>query len=348
MESRTMLIRLTPLPLRLLSLALIAMLAGGLFIACGDDDDDAADQPTSVTIALDWYPWSNHSGLYLAQERGYFEDENLEVEIYVPGNPEDGLRVVGAGQDEFAISYQMDILMAREEDIPVQAVAALVQHPLNSIMTLTGNGIQEPADLEGKRIGAPGVPSDEMMLESILATAGLTLDDVEIVNVGFNLIPPLLAGQIDAIIGAYWVHESFLIEREGEDVTVLRVEEWGVPDYYELLLVSNDDMVENHGDVLERVMRAIVRGYADAEADYEAAIDALLAAAPETDRQLEERGIELLSPYWTNEGTVPFGQQTAERWQAYADWMKASGMLPEDADPNEAFTNEFVERAHAD
>jgi putative hydroxymethylpyrimidine transport system substrate-binding protein len=343
-----MLKQLSESPYRLLSLALIALLAGGLFIACGDDDDDAADQPTSVTIALDWYPWSNHSGLYLAQERGYFEDENLEVNIYVPGNPEDGLRVVGAGQDEFAISYQMDILMARQEDIPVQAVAALVQHPLNSIMTLTRNGIQEPADLEGKRIGVPGVPSDEMLLESILGTAGLTLDDVEIVNVGFNLIPPLLAGQIDAIIGAYWVHESFLIEREGEDVTVLRVEEWGVPDYYELLLVSSDDMVENHGDVLERVMRAIVRGYADAEADHEAAIDALLAAAPETDRQLEERGIELLSPYWTDEGALPFGQQTAERWQAYADWMKASGMLPEDADPNEAFTNEFIERAHAD
>ena len=343
-----MLKRLTHSPLRLLSLALIALLAGGLFIACGGDDDDAADQPTSVTIALDWYPWSNHSGLYLAQERGYFEDENIEVNIYVPGNPEDGLRVVGAGQDEFAISYQMDILMAREEGIPVQAVAALVQHPLNSIMTLTRNGIQEPADLEGKRIGVPGVPSDEMLLESILATAGLTLDDVEIVNVGFNLIPPLLAGQIDAIIGAYWVHESFLIEREGEDVTVLRVEEWGVPDYYELLLVSSDDMVENHGDVLERVMRAIVRGYAEAEADHEAAIDALLAAAPETDRQLEERGIELLSPYWTDEGALPFGQQTAERWQSYADWMKASGMLPEDADPTEAFTNEFIERINAD
>ena len=174
------------------------------------------------------------------------------------------------------------------------------------------------------------------------------MDDVEIVNVGFALIQPLLAGQIDAVIGAYWVHESFLIEREGEDVTILRVEEWGVPDYYELVLVSSDDMIENNPDVIERAMRAIIRGYADAEADFEAAIDALMEAAPETDRELEERGIELLAPFWTLDGTIPFGQQTDERWQSYADWMKESGMLDDSVDPADAFTNQFIEAAHED
>ena len=345
MESRPWLSRVLR-PGRLLAIALTVLLVGPLLAACGDDDDAAGDEPTEVTIALDWYPWSNHTGLYLAQERGYFEDENLEVNIYVPGNPEDGLRLVGSGQDEFAISYQTDVLLARGEEIPVKSVAALVQHPLNAIMALASSGIETPADLEGRTIGVPGVPSDEALLQSILGSAGLTMDDVEIVNVGFNLIPPLLAGQIDAVIGAYWVHESFLIEREGEDVNILRVEEWGVPDYYELVLVASDDMVEDNGDVVERVMRAIVRGYADAEEDYEAAIDVLMDAAPETDRELEERGIELLAPYWTDEGTVPFGQQTAERWQVYADWLKENDLLADDVDPADAFTNEFVERAH--
>ena len=324
--------------LRLLSVALAVLLLGGLLAACGDE-------PTSVTLALDWYPWSNHTGLYLAQERGYFEEENLEVDIYVPGDPADGLRAVGAGEDEFTISYQTDVLIARGEEIPVKSVAALVQHPLNSIMSLTKTGIERPADLAGKRIGYAGVPSDEALLESILESDGLTTDDVEMVNVGFSLIPPLLAGRVDAVIGAYWVHESFLIEREGEEVSVLRIEEWGVPDYYELVLVSNDDMVENNGDVIERMVRAISRGYADAAADHTAALDALMDAAPETDRELEEEGIVLLAPYWTDDGAVPFGQQTAERWESYADWMKGAGMLGDDVDPADAFTNEFVEAA---
>jgi putative hydroxymethylpyrimidine transport system substrate-binding protein len=172
------------------------------------------------------------------------------------------------------------------------------------------------------------------------------MNDVEVVDLGFNLVQPLLAGQVDAIIGAYWVHESFLIEREGEDVTVLRVEEWGVPDYYELVLIANDDMIEKRGDIVERMMRALVHGYSDAEAEHSAAIDALLTAAPETDRVLEERGIELLSPYWTDEDMLPFGQQTAERWESYANWLKENDMLANDVNPNNAFTNEFVESVH--
>lgn len=331
-------------PLRLLSLMLALLLTSSLLAACGNDDDDtASDELTPVTIALDWYPWSNHTGLYLAQERGYFEEEGLDVEIYVPGNPQDGLTLVGSGRDEFAISYQTDVLLARGEDIPVQSVAALVQHPLNSIMALESSGIERPSDLQGMTIGVPGVPSDEALLSSILESDGLTMDDVEIVNVGFTLIPPLLAGQVDAIIGAYWVHESFLVEREGEDVSILRVEEWGVPDYYELVLVASDETVENNGELVEGMMRAISRGYADAESDNAAALDALLAAAPDTDRELEERGIVLLQPYWTDNGSIPFGQQTPERWESYATWLKDNDMLADDVDPLEAFTNEFVE-----
>lgn len=322
-------------------LVLIVILAG-----CGTGEvfGSSDEQPSEISIALDWYPWSNHTGLYLAQQRGYFGDEGLETDIYVPGNPEDGLKLVASGQDEFAISYQTDVLLARAEGLPVVSIAALVQHPLNSIMSLESTGIDEPADLKGKKIGITGVPSDEALLSSVLSTADLTLDDVELVNVGFNLVQSLLAGDVDAVIGAYWVHESMLIEQQGREVNVLRLAEWGVPDYYELVLVTSEEMVNENGETVEKAMRASTKGYSDAEADHAAAIDALMKAAPDTDRQLEERGIELLAPYWTDNGSVPFGTQTLERWQTYAQWMRENGLLEGDVSAEAAFTNEFVER----
>jgi ABC-type nitrate/sulfonate/bicarbonate transport system substrate-binding protein len=337
-------------------LAMLAMLAVTV-AACGDDDATstpaapaatATAEPgemTDVSIALDWYPWGNHSGLYLAQASGYFEDEGLNVSIYVPGDPATGLQLVATGRDTFTISYQTDVLLARAEGLEVVSVAALVQHPLNSIMALESSGIERPADLAGRTIGMAGVASDEPLLRSMLEADGLTLDDVELVTVGFDLMPALLGGTVDAVIGAYWVHESILAEMQGEPVNVIRIEDWGVPDHYELLLVTGEAFANESPEVIERFIRAMRLGYADADLDREAAIDALVAAAPETERELELQGIELLAPLWTDDGTVAFGTQTRERWETYAEWLLESDILTQEVPVEEAFTNEFVERA---
>lgn len=335
------------------ALALIAM----TLAACGGDDATstpaaATETPAGtpgelidVSIALDWYPWGNHSGLYLAQANGYFEEEGLNVSIYVPGDPSTGLQLVATGSDTFTISYQTDVMLARAAGLEVVSVAALVQHPLNSIMTLESSGIERPSQLEGRSIGVAGVASDEPLLRSMLEADGLTLDDVEMVTVGFDLMPALLGGAVDAVIGAYWVHESILAEQQGESVNVIRIEDWGVPDHYELLLVSGESFIDANSDVVERFVRALSRGYADADADRENAIDVLVAAEPETDRELELEGIELLAPLWTDDGTVPFGTQTAERWESYATWLRETDILTADVATADAFTNEFVERA---
>ncbi|MBI2846798.1 MAG: ABC transporter substrate-binding protein [Chloroflexi bacterium] len=296
---------------------------------------------TKVSVALDWYPWSNHTGLFLAQENGYYKDEGLDVNIYVPANPEDVLKLVGAGKDNFGISYHTDVLQARSEGLPVKSIAALVQHPLNSVMTLKESNIVRPKQLEGKKVGYPGIPSNEAYLTSMMQADGSSINKIELVNVGFNLVEALIGKKVDAIIGAYWVHESILAEQQGYPVNIMKVEEWGVPDFYELLLVSSDDMIKKNPDIVKRFMRATVKGYKDAMSDHKKALDVLIKANPETDRKLEEKGIELLSPLWSD--NIPtFGWQTAERWRSYAEWMKQNGFVKKDLNTDDAFTSEFV------
>jgi putative hydroxymethylpyrimidine transport system substrate-binding protein len=329
---------------RLLPLLLALCIVMPVLAACGDDDN-SGDEPVDVSLALDWYPWAAHTGIYLALANGYFEDEGLNVTVYVPGDPATGLQLVASGEDDFVISYQADVMIARGEGLPVQSVAALVQHPLNSIMALGSSGITTPANLAGKKVGVSGLPSDEALLEAVLAQEGVALDQVEIVNVGFNLVTSLLSGQVDAVIGAYWVHESLLIEQEGETVNVIKLEEWGVPDYYELVLVTTEEMVDDDGETIEKFVRALQQGYAAAEDDPTAALDALIAAAPDTDRALEEAGLPLLIPFWTDNGAVPFGTQTNERWESYGLWLSENGLLTGDVEPADSFTNDFVEAA---
>jgi putative hydroxymethylpyrimidine transport system substrate-binding protein len=297
--------------------------------------------PDSFTVALDWYPNANHAGLFLGQERGYYADEGLAPEFYTPSDPTTVLQTVGAGRDTFGISYQTDILLARAAEVPVVSVLALVQTPLQGIMVLADSGIARPADLIAKTVGYPGIPSQEAYLATMLATDGLTMDDVELVNIGYELVPALLAGRVDGSLGSYWTHETILAEREGFPVEMLRVEEWGVPLYYELVLVTGEELIATDPELVRAFLGAMQRGYTDAIADPAAALGALAAANPELDRAVEEEGIALLVPVWT-EGVPVFGVQTSERWAEYAAWMADNGLIPADLESEDAFTSELL------
>jgi putative hydroxymethylpyrimidine transport system substrate-binding protein len=295
-----------------------------------------AQDRQKLSIALDWYPNANHAGLYLAQERGYFTDAGLEVELYTPSDPTVVLQTVGAGRDDFGISYQTDVLLARAEGVPVVSVAALVQHPLMGVMALESSSIAQPADLVGKTVGYPGIPSQQAFLQTMLESDGASIDDVELINVDFNLVPALISGQTDAVMGAYWTHETILAEQEGYPVTMLRVEDWGVPDYYELVLVASEEQVASNPAQISALLGAVEPGYLDAIAEPEAAIAAMKQAYPELDEQVEEQGIGLLAGVWLDPDGR-YGAQSAERWAAYADWMKQSGLIPDDLDAEAAF-----------
>lgn len=306
----------------------------------------SSDSPDSVSLALDWFPNSNHAGIYAALEQGYFEDEGLDIEVYTPADPASILQSVGAGRDDFGISYQTDLLQARNEGIPVTSIAAIAQHPLNSVMALESSGITRPSDLRGKKVGYPGIPSNEGLLATMLESDGLTLEDVELIDIGFALTTSLAAGTVDAIVGAYWTHESIVLELEGHPVNIMRMEDWGVPDFYELVLVASEDTVEDRGDVSQRVVRALSRGYEHAIANPQESIDIMVAREGDTVLEdVEREGVELLIPMWVDGVAPQFGWQESSRWTTFGDWMKQQGLVDQELDISAAFTNEFVEGA---
>jgi len=323
-------------PLALLVVLVVALGGAGLIAGAAQDDD-----LEQITIALDWYPNANHAGLFLAQERGYFAAEGLDVELVTPADPSTVLQTVGAGRDDFGISYQTDLLLARAQDVPVVSVAALVQHPLMGVMVKADAGIARPADLVGETVAYPGIASQEAFLATMLETDGAALADIELVNVSFELIPAVLSGRAAGAMGAYWTHETILAEREGTPVEVLRVEDWGVPDYYELILTANEATLDERPETVRALLRAIQRGYGDAAADPDAALDALAAAYPDLVREVEAEGLALLIPEWTD-GVPTYGTQTAARWDAFGAWMKGRGLIPEDLDVAAAWDGEVL------
>jgi putative hydroxymethylpyrimidine transport system substrate-binding protein len=208
-------------------------------------------------------------------------------------------------------------------------------------MVLADSGITRPGDLVGKAVGYPGIPSQEAFLATMLENDGAAMDDVDLINIDFNLVPGLVSGQVDASLGAFWTHEPILAEQEGYATNVLRVDDWGVPLYYELVITASEATVNDRPELVERFLRATRRGYEDAIADPAAAIAALQAASPDVNVPVEEAGIALLAPVWTA-GGVPFGTQTAERWDAYAAWMAERGLIPADLDTAAAWRGDLV------
>ena len=192
-----------------------------------------------VTLLLDWFVNPDHGPVIIAQEKGYFADQNLAVTVIAPADPSAPPKMVAAGQADLALSYQPQLHLQIHEGLPLQRVGTLVATPLNCLLVLADGPIKTPADLKGRKVGFSVGGVEEAVLGQILKTHGLALDEVELINVNWSLSPALMSGQVDAVIGAFRNFELNQMDIEGVPGRCFYVEEEGLPPYDELIYVAN-------------------------------------------------------------------------------------------------------------
>jgi len=324
-------------------LALVLLLAG-----CGEKSDSAtagAGHAEPFTVMLDYFPNADHAGVYAALASGEYERAGLDVKVVAPPDAAAPIKLLEAGRADVAISYEPEVLLARDADADIVSVGALVQKPLTSLMSVGSHGITSPKQLAGKRVGTSGIPYQSAYLKTILDKAGVDPGSVKETNVGFNLTQAMLSGKVDATLGAFWNYEGVDLQRRGKKPHILRMEDLGVPTYDELVFVARrKDLDEAGASRLRRFLQATARGHKLLEQDPAKGVDALLDADPGLDRGLQTAAVKVTLPvFFPEDSDRPFGWQDPAQWSAYEMWMRDNGLLKRPAEGERApLTNEFL------
>ena len=294
---------------------------------------------------LDYFPNADHAGIYAAQAAGLYEQAGLAVKIQAPPDPSAPLKLLAAGRADIAISYEPELLLARDGGAEnLIAVGALVQKPLTSLIALPGADVRSPADLEGKRVGTSGIPYQSAYLQTILKEAGVDPESVKETNVGFKLTAAMLSRKADATLGSFWNYEGVDLQRRNRKPVILRMEELGVPTYNELIFAARRETLDAAGaSRLRRFLSATAAGHRLLRSDPSAGVDALLEADKGLERGLQEAVVEATLPvFFPADAERPWGWQEPVEWANYERWMRANGLLkrgPSEAPP---LTNEFL------
>ena len=326
----------------LLALLALALLAA-LLAACGDDEGGTASsgEAPSAELILDWFPNADHAGVYAAIREGFFERAGVRVTATVPSDPAASLKAVASGRAPFAISYEPEVLLARSQGIPVKAVGAIVTNPLNAVIAREDRGIARPRDLEGRTVGMAGLPSDRPLLDTVVRADGGDPSKVRTRVVGFTLGPALAAGRVDALFGAYWNVEAVQIEQMGTPVRVFRLEDFGVPEYDELVVVTSVAFAAERPEVVRAFLDGLAQGQRWAVDNQAAAVEHLVTVNRELDRALATEGVRLVAPLLVPADGPVLGVDPAA-WASYAEWMRGEGLLEKPLDPADAVTDEFL------
>lgn len=331
---------------------LFILLVMAVFALAGCQSNEAQTNSTSnelaketnelekVTVVLDWTPNTNHTGLYVAKENGYFAEQGLDVEIIQPGDA-GADQLVASGKAEFGVSYQESITLARTQDVPLVSIAAVIQHNTSGFASPAAKNIMSPKDFENRVYGGWGSPIEQAVLETLMNTEKADIDKLEIVNAGDADFFTMANQGID-FAWIYYAWTGIEAELRGEDINMVYLTDYSDKlDYYTPVLATNEKMIAEKPETVKAFVAAASKGYQFAIEKPEEAAGILTKAVPELDAELVLESQKWLADKYQDDAPR-FGEQKLEVWKNYAEWMKENGVLEGDFDPQKAFTNEFL------
>lgn len=326
-----------------LGLILTAMLITGCSSADKKDSEaNKQDEKTQkkVSVVLDWTPNTNHTGLYVAKEKGYFKEEGLNVDIIMPG--EAGAdQLVASGKSQFGVGYQEGVTQARIQGVPLVSIAAVIQHNTSGFASLAEKNINSPKAFEGKAYGGWGSPVEKSVIESLMKKEKADVNKVKIVNIGDADFFTAVKKDID-FAWIYYGWTGVEAELRGEKINMVYLTDYSDRlDYYTPVLTTNEKMIANNPETVKAFIKAVSKGYEYAASNPGDAADILLKAAPDLDSELVKKSQQWLAPKYKDDAPR-WGEQKLEVWENYASWMFENGLLDSELDAKKAFTNEFL------
>jgi putative hydroxymethylpyrimidine transport system substrate-binding protein len=293
---------------------------------------------------LDYFPNADHAGIYAALAAGEYQKAGLDLTIQTPPDPSAPIKLLNAGRADLAISYEPELFLARDRNLDLVSVGALVQRPLTSVIALGDRKVKSIRDLKGKTVGTAGIPYQSAYLKTILKKAQVNPKSVKEVNVGYNLLPAMISHRVDATLGGFWNYEGISLRQLKKKPTVLRIDSLGVPTYNELIFVARrNELSGSAASKIRRFLQATARGYEKLKTDPKYGVDALLKNTETGDAKLQLASAKATLPYLfpTNQ-KQPFGYQQPSDWDMYAKWMYDNKLINTIPQPERALTNNLL------
>ncbi|MGL5277647.1 MAG: ABC transporter substrate-binding protein [Cetobacterium sp.] len=297
-----------------------------------------------VSIILDWYPNAVHSFLYTAIEKGYFKDEGIKLNVIYPSSPSDSLTLPAAKKADIGISYLNNVVMARaNENIPIKSFGAILQRSVNTVISLKEKNITSPKDFQNKIAGTSGGVLSETYLKSMMISENLNPNSLKITDVGFELLTSMITNQVDFTIGNMINHEVPIIKEKGIDINYFLIDNFGIPQAYELILVANDELLNQNKDTYAKVLKAMQKGFEDVKNNPNECLDLLLSKQAidqfPLSETVEKESLEILLPIMETPQNK-FLTQTKEVWRNNINWLYENGIIQKKV-PAENFIYQF-------